>query len=157
MLPEWLLFSFLGPLQVLGHGNMMWPPTWFDPNGTIGLTPGGFMHGDYETAPNMWFTNWTFIPGKPTLDPSLYSMPDFHGSAYEVWDKVHCFTSSGYGDVCLIWYPTYPVEVGHAVQRQVQGGFAWDECPVGEPHIGCSFVVAVHEKFIRDFFLGHPV
>ena len=38
-----------------------------------------------------------------------------------------------------------PVEVGHAVQRQVQGGFAWDECPVGEPHIGCSLVVAVHE------------
>ena len=37
------------------------------------------MHGDYETAPNMWFTNWTFIPGKPTLDLSLYSMPDFHG------------------------------------------------------------------------------
>ena len=109
MLREWLLFSFLGgPLQVLGHGNMMWPPTWFDPNGTIGLTPGGFMHGDYETAPNMWFTNWTFIPGKPTLDPSLYSMPDFHGSAYEVWDKVHCFTSSGYGDVCPTWYPTYP-------------------------------------------------
>ena len=36
------------------------------------------MHGDYETAPNMWFTNWTFIPGKPTLDLSLYSMPDFH-------------------------------------------------------------------------------
>ena len=60
-----------------------------------------FMHGDYETA--MWLTNWTFIPGKPTLDPSLYSMPDFHGSAYEVWDKVHCFTSSGYGDVCPTW------------------------------------------------------
>ena len=30
-----------------------------------------FMHGNYETAPN--------IPGKPTLDLSLYSMPDFHG------------------------------------------------------------------------------
>merc|ERR1711971_1460962 len=51
MFLERLLFSLLGALSVHGHGNMMWPPTWFDPNGTIGLTPGGFMHGDYETAP----------------------------------------------------------------------------------------------------------
>ena len=106
MLHTSLLLYILGPLSVLGHGNMMWPPTWFDPNGTVGLTPGGFMHGEYDTAPNMWYSNWTFIPGEPTLDPSLYSMPDFHGDAYKVWDKVHCFTSIGETDVCPTWYPT---------------------------------------------------
>ena len=98
--------SVLGPLSVLGHGALMWPPSWFDPNGTVGLTPGGFMAGEYKTAPNMWYTNWTFIPGEPTLDPSLYGMPDFHGDAYKVWDKKACFTDPGNQDVCPTWYPT---------------------------------------------------
>jgi len=96
--------------SVLGHGALMWPPSWFDPNGTIGLTPGGFMAGQYEFAPNMWYTNWTFIPGEATLDPSLYTFPDFHGDAIEVWDRVHCFNIEELGswsDVCPTWYPTY--------------------------------------------------
>ena len=25
------------------------------------------MAGEYKTAPNMWYNNWTFIPGEPTL------------------------------------------------------------------------------------------
>jgi len=101
------VFSALGPLSVLGHGALMWPPSWFDPNGTVGLTPGGFMAGEYKTAPNMWYNNWTFIPGEPTLDPSLYGMPDFHGDAYIIWDKKHCFTDPGAPyDVCPTWYPT---------------------------------------------------
>merc|ERR1712212_859354 len=76
--PPIFLVSLVLP-SVLGHGALMWPPSWFDPNGTIGLTPGGFMAGQYEFAPNMWYTNWTFIPGEATLDPSLYTFPDFHG------------------------------------------------------------------------------
>ena len=64
------------------------------------------MAGEYKTAPNMWYTNWTFIPGEPTLDPSLYGMPDFHGDAYKVWDKKACFTDPGNQDVCPTWYPT---------------------------------------------------
>merc|ERR1712212_494091 len=107
--PLIFLVSLVLP-SVLGHGALMWPPSWFDPNGTIGLTPGGFMTGQYEFAPNMWYTNWTFIPGEATLDPSLYTFPDFHGDAIEVWDRVHCFNIEELGswsDVCPTWYPTY--------------------------------------------------
>ena len=39
-----LVFVWLAPL-VWSHGNMVWPPTWFDPRGEIGLSPGGFMMG----------------------------------------------------------------------------------------------------------------
>merc|ERR1712142_1295898 len=106
---HFFLVSLILP-SALGHGALMWPPSWFDPNGTIGLTPGGFMEGQYEFAPNMWYTDWTFIPGEATLDPSLYTFPDFHGDAIEVWDRVHCFNIEELGqwsDVCPTWYPTY--------------------------------------------------
>merc|ERR1711935_227039 len=107
MLLRLLLCLGFGPLFVLGHGALMWPPSWFDPGGEIGLTPGGLMIGEYKTAPNMWYNNWTFIPGEPTLDPSLFSMPDFHGDAYAVWDNKHCFIDPREPyDVCPTWYPT---------------------------------------------------
>merc|ERR1711971_521220 len=55
-----LVFALLGPLSVAGHGNLVWPPTWFDPEGKDGLMPGGVIYG--ENAPLQWFSNWTFIP-----------------------------------------------------------------------------------------------
>ena len=30
------------------------------------------MAGEYKTAPNMWYNNWTFIPGEPTLGQLYY-------------------------------------------------------------------------------------
>ena len=42
-----------------------------------------------------------------SLDPSLFSMPDFHGDAYAVWNNKHCFTDpKAPYDVCPTWYPT---------------------------------------------------
>merc|ERR1711934_379178 len=113
MLLTTVLLSILGPLSVLGHGNMVWPPSWFDPNGTIGLSPMGFMYGypEFKDAPVSWFSNWTFIPGEATLDSSLSTIPDFHGDAYTIWDRVHCFMimeGPGAYDVCTSWYPTSP-------------------------------------------------
>jgi len=102
-----LTLASLGPLLVAGHGNMVWPPTWFDKNGDIGLASGGFMKNDII----MWFSNWTFIPGEATLDPSLYTVPDYHGDAYMEWQRAHCLISLGLDyDVCKAWYPIDPAK-----------------------------------------------
>merc|ERR1711970_1426688 len=75
----------LGPLLVAGHGNMVWPPTWFDRDGKDGLRPGGVGKG--ENLPMMWFSNWTFIPeehGPPLIlcsspFPISTAMPSQYG------------------------------------------------------------------------------
>jgi len=46
---------------ITGHGAMQWPPTWHDAGGKCGLGKGCFNNGIF------WFTNNTFIPGKPTV------------------------------------------------------------------------------------------
>ena len=109
MLSSRLVFALVGPLSVAGHGNMVWPPTWFDPDGKDGLMPGGVIYG--ENAPLQWFSNWTFIPEgqEATLDPSLFTVPDFHGDAYKVWDTVNCFLLPPFDyDICRVWYPIDP-------------------------------------------------
>jgi len=40
-----------------GHGNMVWPATWFDPNGAHGAES----YGTCATGGCMWFTNNTFV------------------------------------------------------------------------------------------------
>jgi len=91
------------------HGNMMWPPSWFDPNGEVGLSPGGFFDfAKIEVPPVMWFSNWTFIPGEPTLHPSLYTVPDFHGDSYTVWDRASCVDYLSSDNTCKAWYPVNP-------------------------------------------------
>lgn len=58
--------------QVEAHANMQWPPTWFDANGSVGLTPGGqCAEMPSDTAFCMWFTNNTRIPGPTTLPLSM--------------------------------------------------------------------------------------
>ena len=104
-----LLLLGLGPLLVAGHGNMVWPPTWFDADGKDGLMPGGVGRG--ENLPMMWFSNWTTIPEdqEATIDPLFFTVPDFHGDAYTIWDRVNCFLFEDVDyDVCKAWYPTDP-------------------------------------------------
>merc|ERR1712013_398926 len=66
-----LMFSF--PLAIHGHGNMMLPTPWMDPGGKIGLRNQMNCGGAFSSC--LWFTNYTFIPGKSTLDPSLWTYP----------------------------------------------------------------------------------
>ena len=66
-----LLVFCLSPITVHSHGNMMLPTTWFDAGGKIGMRNQLICSGVF--APCNWFTNFTFIPGKPTLDPSLWT------------------------------------------------------------------------------------
>eukprot|EP00090_Calanus_glacialis_P011397 TRINITY_DN19804_c0_g1_i1.p1 TRINITY_DN19804_c0_g1~~TRINITY_DN19804_c0_g1_i1.p1 ORF type:complete len:365 (-),score=92.73 TRINITY_DN19804_c0_g1_i1:268-1362(-) len=65
-----LVFS-LSPLTIHGHGNMMLPTTWMDAGGKIGLNNQMNCGGVFSSC--LWFTNFTFIAGKPTLDPSLWT------------------------------------------------------------------------------------
>jgi len=66
-----LLISF--PLAIHSHGNMMMPTTWMDPGGRIGLRNQKNCVGTFSSC--LWFTNYTFISGKPTLDHSLWTYP----------------------------------------------------------------------------------
>jgi len=101
-----LAICSVGPQYAEGHGNMVWPPSWFDPNGEIGLTPGGF--ADWDSSPISWFSNWTFIPGEPTIDPSLLTVPDFHGDSYTIWDRAQCVSTLVDFNICRAWYPINP-------------------------------------------------
>jgi hypothetical protein len=113
MLGLYVALATLGPLYVAGHGNMVWPPSWFDPLGEVGLDPGGLTNYDGfgDSSPIMWFSNWTFIPGESTLDPAFYTVPDFHGDAATIWHLTNCLLIDGLGftyDVCFAWYPVNP-------------------------------------------------
>ena len=55
----------LSPLSVSCHSNIVWPNTWFDKGGVLGMTPGTQCAGGGDTGigPCMWFSNYTFISG----------------------------------------------------------------------------------------------
>jgi len=77
-----LLISIALPYADM-HGNMVSPTTWFDAGGKYGMKsgaqchPGHDLHGPGIVYGNqcMWFSNYTFIPGEPTLDPALWTYP----------------------------------------------------------------------------------
>merc|ERR1711971_1267354 len=82
---EIMLLLLLLPLSVSGHGNMVWPPVWWDVGGQVGLTPGASCYAGYDytflddpgkTGANcMWYTNYTHIVGEPTLAPEMRTFP----------------------------------------------------------------------------------
>jgi len=70
----WRAAALAGALvgQAQAHGSMVWPPTWFDANGSVGLTPLGQCSSNPSgTVFCMWFNNNTRIPGPPTLPPAM--------------------------------------------------------------------------------------
>jgi len=82
----WSVFilATLTPL-VAGHGNMVWPPVWWDRGGFTGLKEGqhcsagkDLTFGDaLRTGVNcMWYTNYTHIPEEATLDPEYRTFPN---------------------------------------------------------------------------------
>jgi len=92
-----LLFVFIMALHlrgVPGHGNMVMPHTWMDVGGKIGA--GGGLEGSCTAGWNLpglgqifrgsscyWFTNYTFIPGEPTLEPDMYTYEDYYWFFFE--------------------------------------------------------------------------
>ena len=57
--------------MAIGHGNMLLPTTWFDAGGKIGMRNQLHCGGVFTAC--MWFTNFSFITGEPTLDQSLWT------------------------------------------------------------------------------------
>ena len=66
-----LLLLLVLPTLVLGHGNIVHPPNWFDRDGAIGMSPGlqcaqGYglnitgVVTPFETS-CFWFNNYTFV------------------------------------------------------------------------------------------------
>jgi len=81
-----MLHLLLLPLCVSGHGNMVWPPVWWDIGGQVGLTPGAscfagheytFLDDPAKSGANcLWYTNYTHIVGEPTLAPEMRTFPN---------------------------------------------------------------------------------
>merc|ERR550519_1205976 len=99
-----LLFP-LFPLSVLGHGNMVWPPVWWDRGGNIGLKKGqhcvaGYQYIFYDDPAKagvncMWYTNFTHIVGPPTLDKSLWTFPNVEDPGLEFYLENHPWRAPG--------------------------------------------------------------
>merc|ERR1712200_272930 len=78
-----------------GHSAMVWPPIWQDQNGRSGLKAGqqcwkdGVADGISYGGSCMWFTNFTFIQGKPTLDESMRTFKNmdngYDWTVYNPW------------------------------------------------------------------------
>ena len=74
----------LSPLSVSCHSNIVWPNTWFDKGGVLGMTPGTQCAGGGDTGigPCMWFSNYTFISGVMLLGEKNIS--DLHNSSLPI-------------------------------------------------------------------------
>jgi len=65
---------------VFGHGNIVWPPTWFDANGEMGLTP----YMGCARGQCLWFTNWTFVDQVMASDSEMRTYP-YSDPDYKLW------------------------------------------------------------------------
>lgn len=75
---------------------MVWPSTWFDAEGKVGMTP-GMQCASGEVGACMWFTNYTFISGPPTLTDEMRTFQDMYIEGMGDWDftKTHPWRSPG--------------------------------------------------------------
>jgi len=71
-----------------GHGSMVKPFSWIDTAGNVGMESyksceagATIIDGGFAVA-CMWFSNYTFIPGEKTLDPSMSSFPQLFDNPY---------------------------------------------------------------------------
>jgi len=81
-----LIFVIAPILSVSGHGNLVWPYVWQDAGGSVGLSSYGHMtiggqilfEDDMEKygLVSMWYTNYTFIVGEPTLEEYMKTFPN---------------------------------------------------------------------------------
>lgn len=96
MLPTLLVLGLLAPLAS-GHGVMVVPPSWFEVKGESGLSPATRCQDLGLGAPAcMWFTNYTFVSGEPSLPPHMRTYQDleFNGTKYD-WTKTHPWRRPG--------------------------------------------------------------
>merc|ERR1711936_628815 len=151
-----LLCVLRAPLPVSSHANMVWPPTWFDDRGEVGITPGMQCA---VNAPCMWFSNYTFISGPPTLPEDMRSFQDMYieGLGNCDWTKTNpwrspgsatlyspCGVGGGNPDGCAAEDVEWPeavttewklggtAEVGWGIIANHGGGYSYRLCKVPE-------------------------
>ena len=76
------------------HGNLVWPPVWWDRGGQVGLSQGAscqagaqyaFHNDSAKSGANcFWHTNYTHIVGQRTLEPGLRTYPRIEDWAEDV-------------------------------------------------------------------------
>ena len=81
MILNLVLGALIPIISVSGHGNMVWPPTWQDAGGRIGVSPGMSCAAGYEYSFDgdaaksgaicLWYTNYTMKEGETTIDESM--------------------------------------------------------------------------------------
>merc|ERR1719422_59092 len=81
MILNLVLGALIPIISVSGHGNMVWPPTWQDGGGRIGVSPGMSCAAGYEYSFDgdaaksgaicLWYTNYTMKEGETTIDESM--------------------------------------------------------------------------------------
>ena len=76
----------------------------------------------------MWFTNYTFVSGEPSLPPHLRTYQDleFNGTKYD-WTKVgitfhHSFQSSSFGAMLLIGFQAASFSAFHSLKSSTFNG-----------------------------------
>lgn len=130
-----------------GHGAVQYPPAWFDPHGQFGMQAGAQCRpGCNGTAPGQaepgtrgcaceWYTNWTHIPGEPTIpDRSplrTYTDWIFDGSSKPSdWTKKNPWRAPG---TAPIWSPC-GVDGGNMDGCVTDHGTSSSCAPGGYPH-----------------------
>jgi len=88
----WLALVMVPLTKVAGHGNMVYPPVWMHQDHNIGCgvldlpdTEHEHVNGNKLDCLNMWFTNYTEIPGEQTI-PENMTQPEKKCSGHN-WEK----------------------------------------------------------------------
>merc|ERR1712179_73069 len=131
MILNLVLGALIPTISVSGHGNMVWPPTWQDAGGRIGVSPGMncaagyeyFFDGDQAKsgAICLWYTNYTMKEGETTIDESLRTFANIE-PMYEDYVKNNPWMAPGSAKVFSGW--------GMAANHG--GGYSYRLCKIPE-------------------------
>jgi len=146
-------------VYVSSHANIVWPYTWFDKGGKIGMSPSGQCAAGYEGAgvgACSWFTNYTFISGEPTLPEEMRSWTDIVIGGYHVdYTKTNPWRAPGSAPI----YSPCGVAGGNPEGCPVGEGEIGDNCPgggfaYGPDAVNVDFQVGYKQYIPKEF---HPI
>jgi len=140
-----------------GHGSMNKPPSWLDPDGKFvwaaGMSGAGCTGAKFPVSEGCvmeWYSNYTFIPGEPTIPPLspllTYKDACMGGAGTAACCNAPCTTASaqGKGQPCegCDWTRTHPWRAPGSAPVFSPCGFDGGNpkgCPVGNPSKhGCN-------------------
>ena len=120
---------------VWSHGNMLKPYSWIDGTSHIGMTSMRQCDPGYDIPKEdlggfggacMWFSNYTFIPGNPTLPKNMRTYKDWY--IYD-WTAKHPWRAPGSAPIFS------PCGAAGGNPKGCEGGDEKGKCPGGGyPH-----------------------